>query len=249
MTYKNHQELLDYIPHIRSSLKEWLFVDVRLTESSDQDFKIADAAELIHPLFQNNEGKLYICNDREILMLLHGGQKQEPAKIAKSIEDRLPAGSCEVHVQKPTPEGIAKFELLITYKKPVNLADIRRARNAKIILVADDDMYMRMLVKKGVDKGFTVHEVADGNEVLKAYKQYMPDILFLDIHLPNVEGTNIQHKVLAVDPQAYVVMLSADSSRENVESTLHRGAKGFMTKPFTKERLQEYIHKCPTISS
>jgi two-component system chemotaxis response regulator CheY len=198
-------------------------------------------------VFRNKEGKLYICNNREILMLLRWGPNHNTAEISKSVEERLPAGSCEVHAHEPTPEGIAKFEMLITYKKPVALADLRRARREKIILIADDDMYMRMLVKKGASDGATVHEIADGGEVLAAYKKYVPDILFLDIHMPNKEGTDILQDILALDSNAYIIMLSADSSRENVSLALKQGAKGFLTKPFTKEKLQEYIRKCPTI--
>ena len=69
LSHKNHQELLDYLPHVKSSLKEWLFVDVRLTGNSDKNFVISNAADLIHSLFESKEGKLFICNDREILML------------------------------------------------------------------------------------------------------------------------------------------------------------------------------------
>ncbi|MGE3624284.1 MAG: response regulator transcription factor [Bdellovibrionales bacterium] len=248
MSHKNQQELLDYLPHIKSFLKEWLFVDVRLTENSDKDFTIGNAAELLHALFESKEGKLYICNDREILMLLRWGARPDPARIARSVEEKLPQGSCDVHVHESTPEGIAKFEMLITYRKPVSLADIRRARTEKIVLVADDDMYMRMLVKKGAGEGLTVHEAADGKDILSAYKKHVPDMLLLDIHMPNMDGTAVLRDVLAVDPKAYVIMLSADSSRENVEQTLQKGAKGFLTKPFTKEKLQEYIRKCPTIA-
>jgi len=246
LSHKNHQELLGYLPHIKSSLTEWLFVDVRLTPDSHKDFTIANAAELIHALFKNREGKIYICNEREILMLMRGGKGHAPESIAKDIAARLPEGSCEVHVRAPTSEGIAKIELLIAYKKPVTLADIRRARQEKVVLVADDDMYMRMLVKKGVS-GATVQEVARGDEVLAAYKQHIPDMLLLDIHLPQMDGPQVLREILAVDPQAYVVMLSADSSRENVALTAQKGAKGFLTKPFTKEKLQEYVQKCPTI--
>lgn len=248
LSYKNHLDLLNYLPHIKASLKEWLFVDVRLTESCDKDFTVNDAAQLIHTVFGSKEGKLYICNDREILMLLHWGRTYNASEIAKSVEDRLPAGSCEVRAHEPTPEGVAKFEMLITYKKPVGLADLRRARPEKIILVADDDMYMRLLVKKGVSEKMTVYEVDDGNEVLRAYKKYVPDILFLDIHLPNKEGTSVLGDILSIDPKAYIIMLSSDSSRENVAFTLKQGAKGFLTKPFTKERLLECVKQCPTIS-
>lgn len=249
--HKHHKELLDYLPHIKSSLKEWLFVDVRLTEACDKNFTITNAADLLHSLFLDKEGKLYICNGREILMLIHWGRSYALSEITRSVEHYLPQGSCEVHAHEPTPEGLAKVEMLITYKRSSaspSLADIRSTRRENVVLIADDDMYMRMLVKKGVSSQATIHEVGDGKEVVDAYNKYAPDILFLDIHMPNVEGTSALHTILTIDPKAYVLMLSADSSRENVELTTKSGAKGFLTKPFTKDKLMEYIKKCPTFS-
>jgi two-component system, chemotaxis family, chemotaxis protein CheY len=83
---------------------------------------------------------------------------------------------------------------------------------------------------------------------MAAYKQYAPDILLLDIHMPGKDGLEVLHDIQDIDPQAYIIMLSADSSAENVGYTLQEGAKGFMTKPFTREKLLELTHKCPTIS-
>jgi two-component system chemotaxis response regulator CheY len=128
------------------------------------------------------------------------------------------------------------------------MADIRAMRRENVILVADDDMYMRILVKNGIASLATVREVEDGNEIIGAYKRYMPDILFLDIHMPNREGTDVINDILTIDPKAYVIMLSADSSQENIELSTRRGAKDFLAKPFTKDKLMGYIKKCPTIS-
>ena len=248
MSYKDHQQLLDYLPHIKSSLKEWLFVDVRLTEKSDPEFTITQAAELIHATFEHKEGKLYICNEREILMLLRWGANAQPAQISNEVKARLPEGSCEVNARAPTPEGIGRFELLITYQKPVGLCDIRKGRREKIVMIADDDMYIRLVAKMGIGTAAAVQEVAHGNEVVPAYKQFAPDVLFLDIHLPGVEGLALLQQVLTIDANAYVIMLSADSSLENVQTALRQGAKGFLTKPFTREKLLDYIDKCPTIA-
>jgi DNA-binding NarL/FixJ family response regulator len=61
-------------------------------------------------------------------------------------------------------------------------------------------------------------------------------------------GAGILTDILAVDPDAYVIMFSADSSRHNVERTALQGAKGIMAKPFSKDKLMEYIERCPTLS-
>ncbi len=247
LSSKNRQELLNYLPHIKSALPEWIFVEVRLMERSNKDFTINDAARLIHSSFEEKEGKIYVCNSHEILLLLRSGSDRNSGKIEKKVGQNLPPGSCEAHVHELTPEGIAKFEMLIGYRKPFGLSDLRCARPEKIILVADDDLYMRLLIKKGCGDGFTVYEIADGKNVLKAYDMYMPNIIFLDTHMPNMNGASILRDILARDPKAYIVVLGGDGPRGNPEPSAQQGIKGFLTKPYTSEKLLDYIRKCPTI--
>jgi two-component system chemotaxis response regulator CheY len=250
LSHKNYQELLDYMPYVKMQLKEWMFVDVRLTPECDKNFTSANASEQIHALFRDREGKLYICNDREILMLVRWGHSNPNTGIADSIAKTLPDGSCEVHVQEPTPDGIAKLELLITYKLPVaapKLIDLRRERKEHVILVADDDMFQRSIMKKGLAKVGTVIEVDSGDAVEAAYREYNPDIVFLDIHMPGASGRDVVYQLSEMDTDAYIIMVSADGTQENIADTWQKGAQDFITKPFSKERLIECVKKCPTI--
>lgn len=244
------QELLNYIHYVKLSIKEWQMADIRLADDSARDFTIMQAAEVIHTVFKDKEGKIYICNERDILMLIRYGAEDKKEQLANEITEEFSEGACEVHVEAATAEGFAKFNMQLKFHNKADtpgLSDIRVTRKENVVIVADDDMYMRMLVKKGLSENITVHEISDGNEVLAAYKKYIPDIIFLDIHMPGMDGITILNKLFAMDKEAYVVMLSADSSQENVEFTTKSGAKGFLAKPFTKEKLQEHINKCPTI--
>jgi two-component system chemotaxis response regulator CheY len=243
LTAKNYQELLDYVPQIKSSLKDWVFVSVRLADASEKNFTILEAAELIQAAFGHREGKVYIGNDRELLLLLHWQSGARPEDMAREVGSRLPEGRCEVKAYESTPQGFARFELLIICGTPVILPELRKGRRHKLVMVADDDMYVRLLVRKGVGGVVAVCEIAHGEEVVAAYKERAPDVLFLDIHLPGIEGMRLLGEILALDPKAYIVMLSADSSLENVQLALRGGAKGFLTKPFTKEKLLEHIEK------
>lgn len=247
---KNHEELLRYLPYVKLSIQDWLFVDVRLTDLQEAGISIEKAAESVHALFKSREGKIYVCNEQEILMIVRWGKEMPASIVADSVGKALPEKGCQIFVQEPTMGGIAKLEILITYKKPVLVlspADIRATRRENIVMVADDDMYMRLLVRKGLGPQYSVIEIADGKEITESYQKTNPDILLLDIHMPNMNGTNVLQEVLKKDPKAFVVMLSADSSRENVQAAAHKGAKGFLTKPFSREKLQEYVNKCPTI--
>jgi CheY-like chemotaxis protein len=225
---KDPKELLGYLPYVKLSLKEWLFVDIRLTEAAE-NLSIEKVAEIIRASFKSREGKLYICNEREILMLVRWGKNNPASIVADTIGAALPKEGCQVFVHEPTLTGVSKLEVSITYKKPASAptyADARATRRENVVVVADDDMYMRMLVKKGAGPNATIVEVADGSEVLAAYQKSVPDIIFLDIHMPGMNGSDVLQQILAVDPSAYIVMLSADSSRENVESTAHIRCEG-----------------------
>lgn len=115
------------------------------------------------------------------------------------------------------------------------------------ILIADDDLYVRTLLKKAIGTTAAVAEVTHGDEVVETYMRLRPDILFLDIHLPGRMGTDILSEIIALDASAYIVMLSADSSEENVLNATRLGAKFFLTKPFTKDKVLAVIERCPTI--
>jgi two-component system chemotaxis response regulator CheY len=251
---KNHRELLDYLPMIRPSLKEWQFLEIHLTPEFGKDFTIDNVKTLVFDLFKRKEGKIYVCNDHEMLMFVRCGANTDPALLSRKIASVLPEGSCEVYVQENVENGFSKLEMLIDFVETNKHAELqspeemRLSRRENVVLVADDDMYMRMLVKKGIGEQYTVREVTNGNEVLPAYKKYIPNMVLLDIHMPGKNGTDNLHDLLSFDPQAYVVMLSADSSLLNVEWTIKHGAKGFLTKPFAKEKLLSTIEKCPTIS-
>jgi CheY-like chemotaxis protein len=124
---------------------------------------------------------------------------------------------------------------------------MRNGRSENIVLIADDDLFVRSVIRKGLESILNVEEVIDGDAVLEAYKRLMPDALLLDIHLPGKNGIELLDAIHAIDPEAYVVMISADSTTENVEITKAKGVKAFLTKPIHKQRLIDIIHQCPTI--
>ncbi len=114
-------------------------------------------------------------------------------------------------------------------------------------MVADDNNFVRFLIRRWLGDSAEIVEVEKGLDVVPTYQRIKPDILFLDIHLPGRSGKDILSDVLRLDPMAFVVMVSADSNRENVMHTVKNGARAFMTKPFTRTTLDRYYRLCPTI--
>lgn len=125
---------------------------------------------------------------------------------------------------------------------------MRGDRDGNLVLVADDNEFVRFLIKKWLGPNAEVVEVGHGNDVVEEYRRVKPDILFLDIHLPGRNGKDILKEILDMDASAFVVMLSADSKKENVIFSIQTGAKAFMTKPFTRQTLDRYYNLCPTIA-
>lgn len=117
------------------------------------------------------------------------------------------------------------------------------------VLVADDNNFVRFVIRQWIGTEAEIVEVEKGNDVLARYLEVRPDVLFLDIHLPGKNGKDILKDVLEADPSAFVVMLSADSKKDNVVFSIQEGAKAFMTKPFTRETLQRFYHLCPKIQT
>ncbi len=125
---------------------------------------------------------------------------------------------------------------------------MRAGRTRNIVLIADDNEFVRFLIKKWVGDSVEIIEIGHGLQVFEAYAQHKPDIMFLDIHMPGKNGKDILKEVRELDPNSFVIMVSADSKRDNVIDTMKNGAKAFLTKPFTRQTLDRYVGMCPTMA-
>lgn len=123
----------------------------------------------------------------------------------------------------------------------------RKQRDTVDILVVEDDFFTQRLIKNSFANRYTTHTAKDGREAISAYGLIAPDIVFLDINLPDITGHEVLGKILEVDPDAFIVMLSGNGDKENILKAVESGAKGFVGKPFTKDRLIQYTQKSPFI--
>ncbi len=115
----------------------------------------------------------------------------------------------------------------------------------KKVLICDDALVMRMVIKKEIEKlGFeVVAEASDGEEAVELYKEYKPDITTMDITMPKKSGIVALQEIMAFDKNAKVVMVSAMGQEEWVKQSIIAGAKNFIVKPFTPDKLHEVLNK------
>lgn len=110
---------------------------------------------------------------------------------------------------------------------------------AKKVLIVDDSMYMRKLIRDAVEEGGyeVVGEAANGEEAIDQALELDPDIITLDNILPDMVGIDILKVYQEEEVSARVVMISAVGQESVINEGLSLGAKGYIVKPFTSEKL------------
>ena len=145
------------------------------------------------------------------------------------------------------PLNVEKVIDMIDKKMISTLEERRASRDEVQIMVVEDDPFSQKLVTSCLQKKYKVHLSADGQGALFNYVNKAPDVLFLDIGLPDISGHKVLEKIFEFDPKAYVIMFSGNGDRDNVLKAVEFGAKGFVAKPFTEEKLYQYIYKSPYV--
>ena len=107
------------------------------------------------------------------------------------------------------------------------------------ILIADDAGFMRAILGEIIeDMEWTVAgEASDGQEAIAQYRKLRPDLVLLDITMPNLDGTEALKAILEEDPQAQVVMITALGQKDQVLDAIKAGARDFIIKPFDHDRV------------
>ena len=113
------------------------------------------------------------------------------------------------------------------------------------ILIVDDALFMRTMLRGILEKaGHTiVAEASNGREGLEQYKKTHPDLVTMDITMPEVDGITSVSMIREYDPKATVIMCSAMGQQALVIDAIQAGAKDFIVKPFNAERVTEAVGK------
>ena len=116
---------------------------------------------------------------------------------------------------------------------------------AKNILVCDDAAFMRMMIKDILTKnGYNVAgEAENGLKAIEKFNETKPDLVLMDITMPEMDGIQALKKIKELDPAANVIMCSAMGQQAMVIESIQSGAKDFIVKPFQAERVLEAVKK------
>jgi two-component system chemotaxis response regulator CheY len=113
------------------------------------------------------------------------------------------------------------------------------------ILIVDDAAFMRMMIKEILTKnGFdVVGEASDGQQAIEKFKELEPDLVTMDITMPEMDGVTALKEIKKLNPNSKVIMCSAMGQQAMVIDAIQAGAKDFIVKPFQAERVLEAINK------
>ena len=116
----------------------------------------------------------------------------------------------------------------------------------KKILIADDSLFMRMTLKSYLPKEHKVIEADSGTNALEQFKSQKPDLVLLDIVMPEgeEEGVKVLRRIMESDPHACVVMITAVGQDAIIEECKKAGARDYIVKPFDEKQVIETVQSC-----
>lgn len=233
--------------------------------------------QLIRWLGAETEGSLYVCQDRDIFILMPEVTLDLLAELRLRLFDSFPdvtspdvvyyyalpimrdevTALINVKLARRTAEAWAEEERARSIEREIrreriltsfpdknlhaSLASRRTARRKTRVLIVDDDSALCELLESVLHGHAEIVSCGDGASAVSRHLETAPDLVFLDIDLPDISGHDVLEKIIDLDPKVDVVMLSGKDSDGNVRRATDAGAKGFIGKPFAVNRMLDYI--------
>lgn len=170
-------------------------------------------------------------------------------KSLLSLTERIEKETSKPEKQSSKAEDIKSsslaegFKIELSAEKIKQLSPLRNGRTKKLLLLVEDDPFTLQLVKLALKDGYDIITAETARQALAYYQRHLPDMVFLDIQLPDGNGVQLLEQITTADRHAYIVMLSSHTQKEKIIECQSKGAKGFIGKPFTRQRLVDTVSK------
>ena len=239
-----------FVFDLTDQMDKWCVVEV--TRASSSKTNIAFMAYQVGHLYADRDGVVVVCNEDSLFCLMRA-EEDEHKKITSSVFQAFPINSAQIRCEAVTEEKLTQLSQRVKFMAVTDvngglryLHNARRIRKENVVLIADDDPLIRSLVNAALSPHATVYESKEGGDALALYLEHLPDIVLLDIHMPEISGIHVLSEIMNYDPDAFCVMLSADAVKDKVIGTHKIGSKGFIVKPFSRQKIEAAFLKAPT---
>lgn len=248
-----------------ASWRGWHALYIDLAGGESRDFRADEAEEsliwiksVLESYLNGIETHLYICHDRFVHILCHHkdpGILRESARqigacllettglhIKDEIYDLAKAGYSYIRNILDDDETDRSIKLLKETLQQARSSTPETNANAPLkVLLIEDDPVTRWMVDNALKEECDFTAVSSAGQAFSTIRTLRPDLVFLDIGLPDTNGKTLLEWITQNTPDTRVVMFSSSNNLENITKTLNNGASGFIAKPFMKEQLLEYI--------
>lgn len=249
-----------------ASLEAWKCIYIHHKQSSNSHY--LPILELQQRSYQHKECDVVLCADNDIILLSRSLTEAQLWAIANDIIDtssdtpediELACFDCfrDWHYiqillcdkSKKCKENAAVEIERNTLVRGISTSssqweaarENRRTRSTIDVLIVEDDPVTLHMASSALRVNHHVITAQNAREGLALYLANAPDIVFLDIGLPDLDGFTVLKNIITNDPDAYVVMFSGNSQLDNVTASLMAGASGFVAKPFRRDQLHYYV--------
>lgn len=206
---------------------------------------------------------LYKFTDNDVMLLCCPSTDAEQKLARKILEETsatFPAGFCdygfltkELYVYQKladhkfiTMKRMAAYDMLGDDNMIESLSLRRKKRSEPVVMVVEDDRFTASYISNFL-KEFDLLLARNGEEAVQKYIEYAPDAVFLDIHMPGMNGHQTLQAIKCADPDAFVVMLSVDTAKSSIMNASENGAVSYLKKPFSRERVLNTLRLSPFI--
>lgn len=258
-------ELMSVISAVRKDSESWAnwhCLRVEAPQTPPSQTKREEVRTVLETALGMRHGAAFFCASGEIVVFCKESSVEELKQLGDSVLKLMTLDGAEtsaivydVACEWQVLAGIYAYETLTGKsgrKRAGSFADVAAApeqisleqlRDCRVLLVEDDPV-TRWLVR-GALKGECVLSTAQSAQAaVEAYHARRPNMVFLDLHLPDGDGHGVMDAILQSDPNAYIVVFSGHDSMDNIVSVLEGGARGFISKPFNRERLLYHVGAC-----
>lgn len=205
----------------------------------------------------------FLFRDSDVLIMARLPEADGASALARLHEELSAKAGCDVSVRRAYEAELYCRALLEEQRKSEQLmkaydhmADaslrssvpVRRGRRPeRLALIVEDDYAIATWAAQILSAECDIIHVRSGEEAIASYLEYAPDIVFLNVHLPGIDGHRTLRALRKADPVAFVVMFSSDPARTHVLRACEEGASGFLCKPATGERLVSMLNRAPFV--
>lgn len=237
------------------------FISQRLEKFRDERDRFLDS--IMPQVEQLPYARVYPFLDNDVIILCcpKGEAQQKLVRnILEEIAGTMPKNFCDygfLTKELPLFQKIAEQKMLsakrmeayeaLGEKNQLNSIGLRRKRrDSPLILVVEDDRFTASYIQNFL-REYDVVIARNGEEAILKYIEYAPDAVFMDMHMPGLNGDQALQAIKAADDEAFVVMLSVDTAQASIMSASEHGASSYLKKPFSRERVLNTLRLSPFI--